>query len=320
MTQTLKFIKFTDIYLGSTDAWLSGVPGTLDPVPVPHEHQEETKALRRICEELHGKHAREDFPLRHNGIGYRASIINSLDEMVFVLRRFPDQVPKLDELGIHPFLVNKLLAPGLSGLIVIGGAFGQGKTTTAASTVVARLALHGGVAVTAEDPPEMPLQGKHGEGVCYQTWVEQGGFAHACRQASRWAPSMIFLGEIRDNETAAEALRASINGRLVICTTHADSVITAIERLYALANGAAGSSEDVASLLSSGLLCVLQQRLVKHGEVKKPQIESLWVDGDDEKAVRSTILARRFPQLSSIIQIQQNQMFFQQPPKKNLGA
>jgi type II secretory ATPase GspE/PulE/Tfp pilus assembly ATPase PilB-like protein len=51
-------------------------------------------------------------------------------------------------------------------------------------------------------------------GVCYQTWVDQGEFGDMCRKTARYAPNIIFLGEVRDSETASEALRASINGAI----------------------------------------------------------------------------------------------------------
>lgn len=308
---SLKDIKFTDIYVGQTAALLSGVPGTLDPTPAPPEHAEEIKELRQKCQDLLEKHKREDFALRHCETSYRASVIKSLDEEVFVLRRFPDVVPKLTELGIHSALIDKLMKKGLSGLIVVSGAFGQGKTTTGSAILVARLSTLGGVAVTVEDPPEMPLQGKHGEGVCYQTWVERGGFADACRKATRWAPSMIFLGEIRDAETAVEALRASVNGRMVVCTTHSDNAAMAIERIFSLATSAVGSgtSDDIATLLASGLTAVLHQKLENHSGEKRLIMESLWVEGDDATSIRAIIASKKLNQLSSVIQLQRNRIF-----------
>ena len=199
-----------------------------------------------------------------------------------------------------------VMQPKLSGLVVVAGSFGQGKTTTASSIVASRLKQYGGVGVTIEDPPEMPLEGAHGKGVCYQTWVAQGGFGAGCRQAARWAPSIIFLGEVRDEQAASEALRASINGGLVVCTTHADSVTMAIERLYALASGSGGNPDDIASLLAGGLLCVLHQKL--EGQPRRPKIEFLWLGDQDNIGVRGMLRNRRFEQIQSEISMQVNRM------------
>jgi len=303
----LKELVFSDIYVGQSDSWLSGVPLKGDPVPTPLEAAEDLLSLRDACEALHKKKNRSEFNIKHDGIAYRASALFSLDEVVYVLRRFPSQVPPLPHIGLHSQITNLLMTPKLTGMIIVAGAFGQGKTTTASSLVSSRLSQFGGVCVGIEDPPEMPLQGRHGEGVCYQTEVEQGEFSGACRLAARWAPSIIFLGEIRDSETAAEALRASINGRLVICTIHADNIILAIERLFSLATGAAGSAEDVSSLMSNGLACVLHQRL--EGEPRRPRAGFLWLKGDDTHGARNLIKLRKWGQLGSEINLQANRMF-----------
>jgi len=260
----LKDLQIKDIYLGKEAAWLSGLPGTKDPVPAPADCLAELAQLRQLCDTEWAKwenDTRENFPVRLNEISYRASVMESLSDKVYVLRPMPQAIPKPEDLNLHPNYIRMLTAQGLTGLIIVAGPFGQGKTTTISSLISERLSKHGGVGITIEDPPEMPLEGIHGDGVCYQTWVKQGQFSDACRKAARWAPSMIFIGEVRDSETAAEALRASINGSLVLCTLHADSAHQAVERMYTLAQTSIGNPEDAAALLASGLLCVMHQRL-----------------------------------------------------------
>lgn len=305
----LKDIIFSDVYLGKDGAWLSGVPGTSDPMASPQEDFGEVMALRQACEEFKFTNPdREDFSIRHGHISYRASVMNTVMETVFVLRRLSDKVKPIADLGIPPVVVEMMMKPRMTGLFIISGAFGQGKTTTAASLVAARIGLYGGVAVTIEEPPEIPLHGRHGEGVCYQTWVQKGGFGHACRQAARWAPSIIFLGELRDAETAIEALRASINGKLVICTAHADNCAMAIERVFNLANGDGSAADDVLGMIATGLTAVINQRLETSGMRRSLMIESLFLNDDDGPGVRAIIRQRKFEQLKSIIQMQKNRM------------
>lgn len=308
----LKDLVFSDVYLGTDgSAWLSGVPNTSDPIAPGEEHLEEVKSLRQSCEEYFAKNPdREDFPLRHCDISYRVSVMRTIQEMVFVLRRLSDKIKKLTELGIPPAFLQMMLEPNMKGLFIISGTFGHGKTTTASSLVEARISQFGGVAVTIEDPPEMPLHGRHGEGVCFQTWVERGGFGYACRQAARWAPSVIFLGEIRDSETAKEALRASINGKLVVCTAHSDNPAMAIERVFALANGESdgSTSDDVLSMLATGITAVLHQRLEKVGSRMQLMVEPLFMTPEDGPGARGMIRQRRFEQLKSVTQLQKNRM------------
>lgn len=305
----LKSLTFSDLYLGQHNSWLSGVPRTCDPTPAPPECAEELRELRQLCMDTSSKTSRDEFSVKHGDVAYRASLLKSLSEDVFVLRRFPDRVPDLEAIGLHPRYVEMLMTPRLTGLIVVAGAFGQGKTTTASAIIAGRIGKYGGVAVCIEDPPEMPLEGRRGEGVIYQRWVEQGGFAQECRQAARWAPSIIFVGEVRDAETATEALRASINGRLVICTIHSDSARTAVDRLYALANGVAGSSDDVANLMATGLAAIVHQRL--EGDPKRPKIELLWLKGDEASGVQNTIRQKKFTQLDNEIILQRNKLLMQ---------
>ncbi len=310
ISSPLNQLTFSDIYLGQSTTFLAGVPGKLDPVPAPEDCAQELRDLRKQCTEFVEMNEKKEFAVRGNDVAYRVSTMQSLKEVVYVLRRFPSEVPQINELGIHPGHIKQLMMPGMTGLVVVSGAYAQGKTWTASSLIAARLAEFGGVAITVEDPPEMPLEGRHGEGVCYQTWAEQGGFGQSCRDAARWVPSMLFLGEVRDGETAAEALRASINGRLVVCTTHADNIPTTIERLYSLANGNAGNSEDVANILASGLTAVIHQRLETDANgARRPKIGFLWLGNEDEsKGVRNTIRHRRFVEIDNEVTLQLNRM------------
>lgn len=309
MTASLKDHSFTDLYVGKGVGLLCGTGKDKDPIPVPDDCRHEAEELRQACIEEQKARGRDDFVVRHNSVGYRVSVIQSLTDTVFVLRRFPDGIVPLERIGMHPKLLAQLLGKKLTGLVVVAGAFGNGKTTTASSIVAARLRQHGGVAVTIEDPPEMPLEGAHGEGVCYQTWAEKGGFAEACRRATRWAPTMILLGEVRDSETAVEALRSSVNGRLVICTTHADSVPGAIERLQALASGGGMGADDASQLLSAGLSAVLHQRIEAAGGRKQLHVRTLWIKGaDEEDGIRSSISKRQYAQLKTIMDLQRSQM------------
>lgn len=305
----LKDLTFTDIYLGVDQAWISGVPGTSDPVAAPLEDLPEVLGLRGVCDQYRTENpTRDEFPLRYCDISYRVSVMKTISELVFVLRRLSEKIASISDLGIPPVFVEMMMQPKLTGLFVISGTFGQGKTTTASALVASRIGKFGGVAITIEEPPEMPLHGRHGEGVCYQTWVDRGGFGHACRQAARWAPSIIFLGEIRDAETAMEALRASINGKLVVCTAHADNPAMAIERIFALANTDNASADDVLGMLATGLTAVVHQRLESTGTRRQLTLDPLFMTTEDAQGARNIIRQRKFDQLKSLVQLQKNRM------------
>jgi len=118
---------------------------------------------------------------------------------------------------------------------------------------------------------------------------------------------MIFLGEVRDSETAVETLKASINGRLVICTTHGSSVVGVIERIYALSSSLAGS-DDSSQMLSRGLLGVVHQSLRTTPKGVSVMADCLWLGDESAAGIRSNILQRKFNQLESFVDLQRYQV------------
>ncbi len=137
------------------------------------------------------------------------------------------------------------------GVILVTGPTGSGKTTTLYSALREINLLERNV-LTVEDPVEYKLS------FVRQTQVlDRAGydFALAGRNFMRQDPDVILLGEIRDEETAKIAIRASITGHLVITTLHTNDAVTSIPRLVDL-------NVDK-YLLSSSLLAIISQRLLR---------------------------------------------------------
>lgn len=183
------------------------------------------------------------------------------------LRKMAKEPPTFDTLPtrLDPHIVQTLLSPALSrgGLIFITGGPGCGKTTTASAIVVSRLMAHGGVAYTVEDPPELPLNGRHGNGYCTQTVVAGEGandWAESLRGVLRSQPVgmnlMLFVGEIRDALPAKIMLRAASNGFLTICTAFGADIVSGIDSLFQLVG------TEYAATLSNVLRVVICQRVI----------------------------------------------------------
>lgn len=138
-----------------------------------------------------------------------------------------------------------------NGIILITGATGTGKSTTVYSMLQILNTTERNI-ITVEDPVEMKLPGINQ----VQTMSEIGlTFANALRSILRQDPDVIMIGEIRDDETARIAVRASITGHLVLSTIHTNNSLNTIERLLDM---------DVERyLLGSALTGVISQRLVK---------------------------------------------------------
>jgi twitching motility protein PilT len=196
-------------------------------------------------------------------------------------------------------LLSRSLLAG--GLIYVCGAAGSGKTTTASATVVSRLREFGGVAYTIEDPPEMPLNGWHGEGYCSQTGVageQASDWAESFRCALRSQPAatnqMLFVGEIRNADSAHAMLRAASNGFLVIATGFGSDVISAVDALQRL------TGDAMTGALANMVRLVLYQRLVD-GRLQSVALAS---EGSSSP-VAARIRAGQLVHLASDIEYQQ---------------
>lgn len=255
----------------------------------------------------------EEFVVRAGNVSYRGHSIDSIEGEIFTLRRMPTYVPPLSELGLSSPIQKVLLDEQLNrgGLVLVCGETGNGKSTTCAAVVKDRMSQHGSFCLTVEDPPEMPLHGIHGLGRCIQTEVRSGNFAEAMRGAMRCYPSvngsMLYVGETRDSETAAEVLTIAMNGHLVLTTIHAQDVQAALNRFLMLAK-ARTSEEDARNTLGSVFRLALHQRLEvqKMGSQsgkKKLKVEFL-ISSDRSSPVAGRIRQGQIEGLSSDIRQQ----------------
>jgi type II secretory ATPase GspE/PulE/Tfp pilus assembly ATPase PilB-like protein len=138
----------------------------------------------------------------------------------------------LDAMGFHGPSLGRLerLADAREGIVLVTGPTGSGKTTTLYATL-RRIQRRDPNIVTVEDPVEYRLPG------IVQVQVnERAGltFASALRAILRQDPDVVLVGEIRDRDTAATAVQASLTGHLVLSTLHTMDAAGAIVRLHDL--------------------------------------------------------------------------------------
>src|SRR5436305_13321731 len=144
---------------------------------------------------------------------YRVSLHRTMGRLAAVLRRIKTKVPALKELGTPEWLLTRWGARE-HGLILITGPTGSGKSTTIASLLQwmkENLVQH---VVTMKDPVEYQFTSNRCHFTQRQVGRDTGAFATGLRSALRQAPDVIFVGEIRDYETALTALQASETGHL----------------------------------------------------------------------------------------------------------
>jgi type II secretory ATPase GspE/PulE/Tfp pilus assembly ATPase PilB-like protein len=185
----------------------------------------------------------------------RVNIVPTLhgEDVTFRLLDRENRLLNLDQLGLgrreHNLLVTMLSSP--SGLILVTGPTGSGKTTTLYACLNH---LNNGERKinTIEDPVEYAIGGIRQSQVNPKIDL---GFADLLRSILRQAPDVIMVGEIRDPETAATAVHAANSGHLVLATLHAPSTVGAVESMMNL-----GVHRH---FMASALQGVLTQRLVR---------------------------------------------------------
>jgi len=179
-------------------------------------------------------------------------------ELALVMRITPPDITPLAKLSLPPHLVSTL-TEATSGFIVITGPTGSGKSETAMSILDWHNAQHSGHILTIEDPVEKKIPPRK----CIVTQREVGydvqSFADGMREALRMSPDVLLTSEIRDAETAEQAIQGGESGSLMIATTHGKSVTGALRKILSYT----GTSADVMrSVLAGNLIAVVRQALV----------------------------------------------------------
>lgn len=212
-------------------------------------------------------------PLVINGSDVRLRLASlpahgGFDVVLRILTTMDEEILTLEQLGYLPeqiSLIKKAVAMP-SGAVILSGPTGSGKTTTLASCmqmVSAQRKIY-----TIEDPVEKFVESA--TQVPVNTDHYDRSFANMARTVLRMDPDVVVLGEMRDEDTAAVMLRASITGHLVFSTLHTNSASAIITRLLDL--------KVTKTLLSSpGLMvCLICQRLAPElcQQCAKPLVDS----------------------------------------------
>lgn len=193
------------------------------------------------------------------GERFRVNCFKSMGILCAVLRPLRENTKTLADLGLpeekfHEWLTRR------SGLVLVTGATGSGKSTSLSSAlkwIAENMAKH---IVTVEDPIEYLLRSDQSLVSQRQVGVDTKSFSTGLRAALRQSPDIIFVGEIRDSETARTALHACETGHLVVSTLHSATVPETVERLVSVFPG--DEREASLGVLSKQLIGIMCQKLV----------------------------------------------------------
>lgn len=193
------------------------------------------------------------------------------DGIEITLRVLPTKTPTLDSIGFEVGLIPYLRPK--SGIVVIAGATGQGKSTTMAAITRHHIETEDPKIVDLSAPIEFDYDDLFSEtderaGFIGQSEIGPGRnlptFADGVRSALRRAPDIINVGESRDLPTMTASIEACLTGHLVNTTTHAGSVAEALRRMASVfpVQEREGRAFD---LMTSLQLCVVQHLLRREG-------------------------------------------------------
>ncbi|WP_166422223.1 type IV pilus twitching motility protein PilT [Paraglaciecola sp. 20A4] len=215
-----------------------------------------------------------------------------------VLRTIPSNILSLDDLAAPQIFKDIINQP--TGIVLVTGATGSGKSTTLAA-MVDHINRHKREHIlTIEDPIEFVHENK----LCVvnqrEVHRDTHSFSNALRSALREDPDVILVGELRDLETIRLAISAAETGHLVFGTLHTNSAPKTIDRLIDVFP--AEEKSMVRSMLSESLRAVISQTLLKKvggGRIAAHEI-MLGIP-----AIRNLIREDKVPQMYSVMQTSQ---------------
>lgn len=194
----------------------------------------------------------------HNVGRFRVNIYRQRGEVSMVIRYISARIPSLDSLNMPLVLKDQVMHK--SGLVLVVGATGAGKSTTLASMIEHRNQNHAGHILTIEDPIEFTYN--HGLSIIGQreVGIDTLSYKNALREAMREAPDVILIGEIRDHEAMEAAISFADTGHLVLSTLHAVNANQALDRMINMFP--ADQQNRIFQDLSLNLRCIVSQRLI----------------------------------------------------------
>jgi twitching motility protein PilT len=193
---------------------------------------------------------------------FRANLFVQRGAVAGVFRQIPFKIMSFEELGLPPVIAQLSAMP--SGLVLVTGPTGSGKTTTLAAMldkINAECRFH---ILTIEDPIEFLHPNKLSVVNQREVGTDTFSFKDALRYALRQDPDVVLIGELRDLETIEAALTISETGHLVLGTLHTNSAVQSINRI--IDAFPSNHQQQIRAQLSFTLQGVVTQTLVPNAE------------------------------------------------------
>src|SRR5580658_2681092 len=301
----------SDMHITTGTPPLLRIDGSVVPLKLPALGPIETKALcfTVLTEEQRAqfeKHNELDLSFGVKGLSrFRANIFMQRGAVAGAFRTIPFKILTFDELGLPPVIAD--LANKPSGLVLVTGPTGSGKSTTLAAIIDkinTEQRLH---IITVEDPIEYLHPHKLSIVNQREVGTDTEGFKIALKYVLRQDPDVVLIGEMRDLETIEAALTISETGHLVFATLHTNSAISTINRIIDVFPS--HQQPQIRAKLSFVLQGVLsQQLLAKHNASGRALAMEILIPN---AAIRNLIREDKVHQIYSQMQVGQDKFAMQ---------
>nr|WP_242939292.1 type IV pilus twitching motility protein PilT [Tindallia magadiensis] len=294
--------KASDVHIGVGHVPMIRINGELQPLNNRKTSAQDTISyvqilLSGVQSKILSEKGQVDFAYQTpNGYSYRMNVFRYRDYYGFACRLVHHQIPTIAQLEL-PQQIEKI-AKMQSGLVIVAGPTGCGKTTTIASIVDVINTTRRLHILTIEDPIEYIYQDKMSMITQREIGRDCNNFYEALHAGLRQDPDVIVVGELRDLETMQTAITAAETGHLVLVTLHTRNAQQTIERIIDVFPS--GQQQQIRFQMASSLNAVISQRLIpRMDEVTRiPAVEILFVT----PAIRTLIREGKAHQINSFIQ------------------
>lgn len=198
------------------------------------------------------------------GLSFRINAFHDREGLAAAIRVLPRHIPDVEKIGFPSEQHWRDLVNLEQGLVIVTGVTGSGKSTTIASLVQHINRTQRARIITLEDPIEYVLRSDRSLVSQRELGKHIASFGSGLRSALREDPDIIFVGEMRDRETAGLALTAAETGHLVLSTMHTRDAKGAITRLVDLFPPE--RTKELCSQISFSLHSVIGQKLVQRSD------------------------------------------------------
>ena len=228
---------------------------------------------------------------------YRMNAFRDISGTSLAIRVIPEVIPNVESMGFTQEIIN--LTKKESGLVLVTGPTGSGKSTTLASLIEYINQNQQKHIITIEDPIEYSFHSKKCLIHQREVWSHTSSFAKAIRSALREDPDIILVGEMRDPETIQAALTLAETGHLVFSTLHTNDAIQSIDRI--IDAFPSGQQNQIRTQLSMSLTAVIAQVLIpKADNTGRVAARELLLSND---AVKSCIAKSQTHALYSVLEL-----------------